>query len=137
MVWVKTLGLVVSVGCFLGAQSLTEDPVMKARLQRSQAQGIDEADLPPVPRTITEPPPLPPPETHIKDSPHPPAAKRGRRGLAARRGGKRAKAAGPAARGSHVAKGPRGHRSAVPAGPGRKAHPSPKLSRKPKKRVIP
>jgi hypothetical protein len=52
----------------LGAQNLPEDPVLKARSQRAKAQGINEADLPPVPRSITEPPPLPPPETHHKDT---------------------------------------------------------------------
>ena len=46
-----------------------EDPVMKARLARAAAQGIDERDLPPVPKTLTEPPPLPPAETSPKDMP--------------------------------------------------------------------
>lgn len=46
-----------------------EDPVLKARANRALAQGIDERDLPPVPRTLVEPPPLPPPETHPKDMP--------------------------------------------------------------------
>jgi len=41
---------------------------MKARSERAQAQGIAEGDLPPVPRGIVEPPPLPPPETHLKDT---------------------------------------------------------------------
>jgi hypothetical protein len=45
-----------------------EDPVMRARAQRASAQGIAEGDLPPVPRGIVEPPPLPPPEAHVKDS---------------------------------------------------------------------
>jgi len=52
-----------------------EDPVMRARIQRASALGIPEGDLPPVPRSIIEPPPLPPPEAHVKDT----------------RGGKRAK----------------------------------------------
>ena len=56
---VRKWGLVAAVGCFLGAQTL-EDPVMKARLLRAEAQGIEEADLPPVPRGVMEPPPLPP-----------------------------------------------------------------------------
>ena len=64
----KRLSLFLMACSFLGAQQLAEDPVMKARSQRAQAQGINEADLPPVPRAITDPPPLPPPETHIKDS---------------------------------------------------------------------
>ncbi len=46
-----------------------EDPVMKARSDRAAAQGISERDLPPVPKGIVEPPPLPPPETHPKDQP--------------------------------------------------------------------
>lgn len=45
-----------------------EDPVLRARTQRASAQGIAEGDLPPVPRTIVEPPPLPPPEAHVKDN---------------------------------------------------------------------
>ena len=53
--------------CFLNAQSF-DDPVMKIRVQRAEAQGINEADLPPVPKNIMTPPPLPEPELHIKDS---------------------------------------------------------------------
>ena len=45
-----------------------QDPVMRARAQRASAQGISEGDLPPVPRGIVEPPPLPPPEAHVKDT---------------------------------------------------------------------
>ena len=45
-----------------------QDPVMRARAQRASAQGIAEGDLPPVPRGIVEPPPLPPPEAHVKDT---------------------------------------------------------------------
>ncbi|MFZ1376918.1 MAG: hypothetical protein WAS25_10025 [Geothrix sp.] len=45
-----------------------EDPVLRARAKRASAQGISEGDLPPVPRGIVEPPPLPPPEAHVKDS---------------------------------------------------------------------
>ena len=45
-----------------------EDPVLRARAQRASAQGISDGDLPPVPRGIVEPPPLPPPEAHVKDS---------------------------------------------------------------------
>ncbi len=48
----------------LVAQALPqEDPVMKARAQRAALEG----DLPPVPRGVIEPPPLPPPDTHPKD----------------------------------------------------------------------
>ena len=45
-----------------------EDPVLRARVQRASAMGIAEGDLPPVPRGIVEPPPLPPPEAHVKDN---------------------------------------------------------------------
>jgi hypothetical protein len=45
-----------------------EDPVLRARAQRASAQGLADGDLPPVPRSIVEPPPLPPPEAHVKDS---------------------------------------------------------------------
>lgn len=51
------------------ADSPQDDPVLKARTTRAAAQGIDERDLPPVPRSLVEPPPLPPPETHPKDLP--------------------------------------------------------------------
>ena len=46
-----------------------EDPGMKARAQRAAALGVPDGDLPPLPKGITEPPPLPPPETHVKDTP--------------------------------------------------------------------
>ena len=55
------LGLVAST-------QAQEDPVLRARAQRASAQGISEGDLPPVPRGIVEPPPLPPPEAHVKDN---------------------------------------------------------------------
>ena len=51
-----------------------EDPVLKARAQRAAALGIPDGDLPPLPKGVVEPPPLPPPETHVKDT------RRGRRG---------------------------------------------------------
>lgn len=46
----------------LFGQGVPDDPVAKARALRT-APG----DLPPVPRGVVEPPPLPPPETHPKD----------------------------------------------------------------------
>ncbi|WP_257310936.1 hypothetical protein [Geothrix fuzhouensis] len=52
----------------VAAPRAQEDPVMKIRAQRASAQGIAEGDLPPVPRGIVEPPPLPPPEAHVKDT---------------------------------------------------------------------
>jgi hypothetical protein len=88
-------GLLLTVGCMLGAQS-SDDPVMKARMQRSQAQGIEESDLPPVPRGVMEPPPLPPPEIHAKDSPHARVAKPSRRHGGKARAGRQAQAAGSA-----------------------------------------
>lgn len=61
--------IVLFVGwCVLGSQTPLEDPVQKARAERAQAQGIGEGDLPPLPRGVVEPPPLPPPETHVKDT---------------------------------------------------------------------
>ncbi|HJV37605.1 MAG TPA: hypothetical protein VJ528_02100 [Geothrix sp.] len=69
-----------------------EDPVMKIRAQRASAQGISEGDLPPVPRGIVEPPPLPPPEAHVKDT------RKGRRVKGKVR--KRSKAASAKGRGS-------------------------------------
>ena len=45
-----------------------EDPVLRARAQRASAQGIADGNLPPVPRGIVEPPPLPPPEAHLRDT---------------------------------------------------------------------
>lgn len=53
--------------CFLNAQSF-DDPVMRIRAQRAETQGINESDLPPVPKNIMMPPPLPEPEPHVKDS---------------------------------------------------------------------
>ena len=68
MVHLRKLSVLV-LGCtLLAAQTLPDDPVMKARAERSRAQGIGEGDLPPLPRGIVEPPPLPPPETHVKDT---------------------------------------------------------------------
>ena len=46
-----------------------QDPVLKARAARAAAQGIPERDLPPVTQGLVEPPPLAPPEVHVKDTP--------------------------------------------------------------------
>lgn len=72
-----------------------DDPVMRARAQRAAAQGPSEGDLPPVPRGIVEPPPLPPPEAHVKDT------RKGRRTKGKAKKGKGAKKgkARPAAKG--------------------------------------
>ncbi len=45
-----------------------EDPVLRARAQRAAALGVPDGDLPPLPKGVVEPPPLPPPETHVKDT---------------------------------------------------------------------
>jgi hypothetical protein len=132
---VKKWGLVLTVGCFLGAQSF-DDPVMKARLQRSQAQGIEETDLPPVPRGVVEPPPLPPPETHAKDSPHARVSKSARRHGGKVRAGKRGRAAGP----SPQLNSARKSRPARPAGKaarpaGKAARPAGKAARHSGKRA--
>ncbi len=103
MDFVKRLSLLVVTCSLLGAQSLPEDPVMKARTLRAQAQGINEADLPPVPRSVLEPPPLPPPEVHRKDS----------------RGGQVARVGAKAKRGKHLkqaAKAPQHKKLAKVAG---------------------
>jgi hypothetical protein len=68
MVRARTLSVILLGCCFLGSQTPLEDPVMKARAERAQAQGIGEGDLPPLPKGVVEPPPLPPPETHAKDT---------------------------------------------------------------------
>lgn len=64
---IPVLLLAATLTVAVGAQSLPEDPVLKARSQRAQSQGIKEGDLPPVPRTVQEPPPLPAPEAHPKE----------------------------------------------------------------------
>ena len=78
-----------------------DDPVMRARAQRASAQGISEGDLPPVPRGIIEPPPLPPPEAHVKDT------RKGRKakGKAVRKKGRTAPKKGTAARSKVPARG--------------------------------
>jgi hypothetical protein len=75
-----TLGAELAFGTVLAAQGPSEDPVMKARAQRAAAQGISEADLPPVPKGIVEPPPLPPPEIHPRDTRGYKASRRSRHG---------------------------------------------------------
>jgi len=80
---------------------------MKARSQRAAAQGIQEDDLPPVPRSVMEPPPLPPPEIHAKDLPQSKATRSAKRGKlsgkrAATKPGKRGKATAGVAGGKRV-----------------------------------
>jgi hypothetical protein len=69
----------------VASTQVQEDPVLRARAQRASAQGISEGDLPPVPRGIVEPPPLPPPEAHVKDSRKARRAKGKKRKAGARR----------------------------------------------------
>lgn len=80
-------------------QRNAEDPVMRARTERAAAQGIVEADLPPVPKGIVEPPPLPSPEIHPRDTRGYKAARRsrhGRKATAARsKGAPKARKAAP------------------------------------------
>jgi hypothetical protein len=52
----------------VASAQVSEDPVMRVRAQRAAAQGIGEGDLPALPKGIVEPPPLPPPEAHVKDT---------------------------------------------------------------------
>ncbi|WP_306590377.1 hypothetical protein [Geothrix sp. 21YS21S-4] len=59
----------LALGLVAAPRSQQEDPVLKVRAQRAASQGISEGDLPPVPRGIVEPPPLPPPELHVRDTP--------------------------------------------------------------------
>ncbi|MCE1229225.1 MAG: hypothetical protein LWX11_07040 [Firmicutes bacterium] len=61
----RLMGVFAVAFGMLAAQAPSEDPVMKARAQRAAA---GDEDLPPVPRTVMEPPPLPAPETHVRDT---------------------------------------------------------------------
>ncbi len=80
----RALILTLLTGGLVG-QGVPDDPVAKARAMRT-APG----DLPPVPRGVVEPPPLPPPETHPKDLRG--AARRSARGKAKK--GKSSRSAG-------------------------------------------
>lgn len=93
MTYPRLLGTFAIALGLAAAQQPADDPVMKIRAQRAQAGG--DQDLPPVPRVVLEPPPLPPPEVHIKDTRRYRASKkarRGKRGKAAvtRKGGAKA-----------------------------------------------
>jgi hypothetical protein len=82
-----------------------DDPVLRARAQRASAQGISEGDLPPVPRGIVEPPPLPPPEAHVKDTRRARRAKGKGKGKKGKAGGRRAKGASAGSRTQAKGKG--------------------------------
>jgi hypothetical protein len=77
MTYPRMLGIVAVAFGLLAAQQAPDDPVMRIRAQRAQAGG--DQDLPPVPRSVMEPPPLPPPEVHVKDT-RGYRAKRGKKG---------------------------------------------------------
>ncbi len=83
MTYPRLLGTFAIALGLAAAQQPADDPVMKVRAQRAQAGG--DQDLPPVPRVVMEPPPLPPPEVHVKDTRgyRSSKAKRGKRGKAA------------------------------------------------------
>lgn len=90
----------------LAAQAI-DDPVIKARGEKALSQGVSDTDLPPVPRAIAEPPPLPPPETHIKDTrgyrpskASRASARKGKKGHAAKAGSKASKSSKRAKSGS-------------------------------------
>jgi len=96
MTYPRLLGTFAIALGLAAAQQPADDPVLKIRAQRAQAGG--DQDLPPVPRVVLEPPPLPPPEVHIKDTRGYRASKkarRGKRGKAAvtRKGGAKASGA--------------------------------------------
>ncbi|MDR1841958.1 MAG: hypothetical protein LBQ86_08590 [Holophagales bacterium] len=61
----RVLGIAI---CFVSFVSFAHgddtDPVLRIRAQRAKT---NEPDLPPIPRGLTEPPPLPPPELHTHD----------------------------------------------------------------------
>lgn len=59
----RSLGVLLVMAGLLSGQVPFQDPVLKAQAERGQP------NLPPVPRGIQVPPPLPPPETHVKDTP--------------------------------------------------------------------
>ena len=111
MGFAKNLSLVLVTCSFLSAQDLPQDPVMKARSERARSQGVREADLPAVPRGVTEPPPLPPPETHLKDT------RAGRLAMSHRKAKHGAKGSRrhPAAKAAQTPAGKPGKRAAGPA----------------------
>lgn len=64
----QRIGALAMTAGLLSAQQPLEDPVLKAKALRASTPSQAD-DLPPVPRGILEPPPLPPPVTHVKDTP--------------------------------------------------------------------
>ena len=78
MILIKRIGALVLVAGLLPAQQPLEDPVLKAKALRASTPTSSD-DLPPVPRGILEPPPLPPAVTHVKDTPGYRATRKARR----------------------------------------------------------
>jgi hypothetical protein len=78
-------------GLSVPAQPEDVDPVVRAKAHRAIR---DSQDLPPIPRGLTEPPPLPPPELHTHD------IRRHRRGAA--RGAARSRKAQPGRKGAQM-----------------------------------
>lgn len=74
----KRIGALVMAAGLLPAQQPLEDPVLKAKALRA-SRPTSQDDLPPVPRGILEPPPLPPAVTHVKDTPGYRATRKARR----------------------------------------------------------
>jgi len=63
----RVFGIAICLtGSFVFAQSIDTDtdPVLRVKAQRAFN---NNQDLPPIPRGLTEPPPLPPPELHTHD----------------------------------------------------------------------
>jgi hypothetical protein len=90
-----TIGIALCLaGLTAPAQPEDIDPVVRARAHRAIR---DSQDLPPIPRGLTEPPPLPPPELHTHDiRRHRRSAAKSRKARPAQKGGQaQAKAAPP------------------------------------------
>lgn len=62
MAILRTLALLAVMAVSAMAQAAVEDPVMQVKARR--AAQVGDGDLPPVPRAVLEPPPLPPPEAY-------------------------------------------------------------------------
>lgn len=74
--WKSVSAVILMAGLLSAQQVSTDDPVLKAQDLRARS---GEGDLPPVPRGILEPPPLPPPVLHVKDTKGWRASRKGRK----------------------------------------------------------
>lgn len=108
MVPLRPLVILAFMAVSAMAQSVVEDPVMQAKTRR--ATQVGEGDLPPVPRTVLEPPPLPPPEAYER---------KGKAPVKPAKGGKVSKASAKAAAKESHKKG--GKKAAKAEGKGHKA----------------